>query len=160
MPERIHQTYRCHLTACIGLFSLISESTRLNPFCCFLKAASNVPYDTMTWPRDNLISSQTGVPHVTSDTHDIELFEVIRLQPALSMPQTDLMSDPRKRKSFAVWRAGLTVKPSAFFSISCFHCIRATTGATTKLGFFRGSDRRRAIVWILRTIAAAGLASR
>lgn len=42
-----------------------------------------------------------------------------------------------------------TVNPSAWVSISCFHCIRATTGATTKEGFWRGSDKSKAIVWIL-----------
>lgn len=46
-----------------------------------------------------------------------------------------------------------TVKPSAWVSISCFHCIRATTGATTKLGFCLGSDKSSAIVWILRHIS-------
>ena len=85
-------------------------------------------------------------------THDIELFQVICLESARAMPETHLATDPTSVSDETPGRnrlRKLTVKPSAFFSISCFHCIKATTGATTRLGFFRGSDSNSAIVWIL-----------
>lgn len=146
MWAEMDEAYRCHWNACMGLFSLTSTLPRLNPFCCFRKAASRVPYETRTCRH--LTSARVQAQLYFEHTHDIKLLQLLGLCPPASVPETDL-SHRRSTRIPSPPHTLLTVNPSACVSISCFHCISATTGATTRLGFRRGSDRSRAIVWML-----------
>ena len=115
----------------MGDFSFMSTLPRLKPVRCRLNDASRVPYDTRTYhsQHDQTISESKGRSLTTSYFFNWAAF---------------ILPEPCQRH---------TAKPSACVSISCFHCMRATTGATTKDGFRRGSESNRAIVWILQDVS-------